>query len=224
LADVWGKTMDPPEVLERVRDGLALVDRVAKGFACALGSSVEIEDWVGYGRMGLLAAARAFDPNRGPSFEGYATIRVRGAIWDAARAEAASRVRGSTADTSTAETGVARSRGLRNLCELLAETSTLATFGVLDSTRQEGALGVAGSDPERDLSNAQLVALVARWVRDLPHGEAELVWRHYFEDESLDRIGQDLGISKSWASRLHHRALKRLSRQARRASLAPRAA
>jgi RNA polymerase sigma factor FliA len=181
--------MDPPEVIERVDAGLALVDRIVRRFVRSRDCAVESEDLIGYARVGLLAAARGFDPKRGPSFVAYATFRIRGAIWDAARTEAAM--------------GVAR---------------IVAALGVeLEGTGREAGELVLGSDPEQEVSNAQLVALVLRWLPCLPDQEAALLRRHYFEGESLERIAQDFGISKSWASRLHGRAVARLGKQLRRA-------
>jgi len=213
--------MDSPEVIERVRVGLALVDRIARRFDRALDGSIEGEDLAGYGRIGLLAAARAFDPNRGLSFAAYAAIRIRGAIWDAARAEAAMRLRGVSAEhLPSQEFGAAHSRGIRKLSERLAETSPLGTLGVvLEVTSQEdGEFAVTYADPEQELSEAQFAAFVVRCIQDLSHEEAELVRRHCLEHERIDRVGQDLGISKSWASRMLGRAIKRLRKQARRLS------
>jgi RNA polymerase sigma factor for flagellar operon FliA len=45
----------------------------------------------------------------------------------------------------------------------------------------------------------------------LPENEAVLVRRHYLEGERFDHVAKELGLSKSWASRLHTRAIKRLT-------------
>jgi RNA polymerase sigma factor FliA len=215
--------MDPPQVLSRVRAGLVLVDRVAQGAGGALGGAFELDDLVGYGRIGLLQAARAFDPKRGLSFEGYATIRIRGAIWDAARSEAGTRLVGCASEPMRTEPMPAEQPGVTalqrawSLSEALAWPCPWATLGlVLEVTdHDERELAMIDADPEQELLNVELAASVVRWIRGLPYGQAELVRRHHFEDERLDRIGQDLGISKSWASRLHRRALKRLAWLAR---------
>ena len=47
-------------------------------------------------------------------------------------------------------------------------------------------------------------------IRTLPERERELLKKHYFEGKDLDEAGSELGISKSWASRLHARAVERL--------------
>jgi RNA polymerase sigma factor for flagellar operon FliA len=53
---------------------------------------------------------------------------------------------------------------------------------------------------------------IARVCARLPVREYALVRAHYFHGEPLDAAGRRLGISKSWASRLHQRALQQLRR------------
>ena len=48
-------------------------------------------------------------------------------------------------------------------------------------------------------------------VRDLPDRERALIDRHYFGGEPFDEIAKDIGISKSWASRLHAQAIQKLA-------------
>jgi RNA polymerase sigma factor for flagellar operon FliA len=69
----------------------------------------------------------------------------------------------------------------------------------------------ARSNPEEALGNAELLAVVRTAILDLPREEQELVRRHYLEGERFDRVAADLGLSKSWASRLHTRAVQRLA-------------
>jgi RNA polymerase sigma factor for flagellar operon FliA len=73
----------------------------------------------------------------------------------------------------------------------------------------------ARSSPEEALGRAELLAVVREAIGSLPREEAELVRRHYLEDERFDRVATDLGLSKSWASRLHTRAIQRLATKLR---------
>jgi RNA polymerase sigma factor for flagellar operon FliA len=50
-------------------------------------------------------------------------------------------------------------------------------------------------------------------IEDLPEDEATLIRRHYFNGERFDHVAGELGLSKSWASRLHTRAVRRLSKR-----------
>ena len=63
------------------------------------------------------------------------------------------------------------------------------------------------------LAHAQLLDSVRRAIDDLPPDEATLVRRHYLEGARFDQVAASLGLSKSWASRLHSRAILRLSKR-----------
>jgi RNA polymerase sigma factor for flagellar operon FliA len=67
------------------------------------------------------------------------------------------------------------------------------------------------ADPEEALGRAELLAVVEKAIGELPENEAVLVRRHYLEGERFDHVAKELGLSKSWASRLHTRAIQRLS-------------
>lgn len=223
---------DSPEVLERVYAGLEIVEQVARRFARALGGTLEVDDLAGYGRVGLLTAARRFDPAFGPPFEAYARFLIRGAVLDAVRGMALprrtyERLRAIEAATRISEGliestffGAPAPSMAQKRAEAEAAMATAMALGVMAdvAAQADGELiSVERSDPEQELSNAQRRALVLRLVSELPHEEAELIRRHYLEDKSFDEVAQDLKISKSWASRLHTRAITRLSKQVQRA-------
>ena len=58
--------------------------------------------------------------------------------------------------------------------------------------------------------HAAEAARVRTAVAELPEQERTLVERHYFGGERFDKVAAELGLSKSWASRLHTRAVARL--------------
>ncbi len=54
-------------------------------------------------------------------------------------------------------------------------------------------------------------------IAELPEQEAMLVRRHYIEGDRFDQVAAELGLSKSWASRLHTRAIQKLTKRLRAA-------
>src|SRR5690606_27550013 len=62
-----------------------LVRRIAHHLAARLPASVEIDDLVQAGMIGLIEASRSYDPEQGASFETYASIRIRGSMIDESR-------------------------------------------------------------------------------------------------------------------------------------------
>ena len=47
-------------------------------------------------------------------------------------------------------------------------------------------------------------------IATLPEKEQALLKKHYYEGKTLDAAGAELGVSKSWASRIHAQAIDRL--------------
>jgi len=228
------KTEDPPETLERFESALDLVEILARQLGRTVGSHVDLGDLMSYGREGLLDAARRFDPERGVPFRAYASYRVRGAMVDGMRSMARlprrihERIRalesanefneGRLEDLGApAGAGSARAEADRALADHLAGMATAMAMGLVSKSAhgEEGELvGVAGDENAEDaLANAELMAVVREAIEGLPHEEKELVRRHYLEGERFDQVAAELGLSKSWASRLHTRAIGRLTKR-----------
>ena len=70
---------------ELVRQALPLVGHIVRDMLSRVPGHVQREDLMSAGMLGLAQAARAFDPDRGVSFSGYAATRIRGAIVDELR-------------------------------------------------------------------------------------------------------------------------------------------
>jgi RNA polymerase sigma factor for flagellar operon FliA len=229
---------DAPEVIERFESNLDLVDILARQVGRAVGRSTELDDLLSFGREGLLDAARRFDATRGVPFRGYAGFRVRGAMIDGVRTlsrlprRAHERLRGLEAATRVSEgaledlgapaaPGTTRAQAEQALNDHLAAMATAVALGLVATTARgdDGEpLNVApDDDPEEATAKAELTALVRTAIDTLPMEEATLVRRHYLNGERFDHVAAELGLSKSWASRLHTRALGRLSKRLRNA-------
>jgi RNA polymerase sigma factor for flagellar operon FliA len=204
--------------------------------AYSLGRRSEFEELRSYGQEGLLLAARRFDPSQEVPFRAYATYRVRGAMIDGIRKSAQlprrvheklrminaadSYSESATPDaTAEAAAGGTRADAQRRLDDHLARMATAMAAGMVARTAigEDGELtGVSNErSPEEALEHEQLRALLKAQVDELPEQEAELVRRHYFEGERFDHVAAELGLSKSWASRLHTRAIGRLTKRLR---------
>ncbi len=89
--------------------------------------------------------------------------------------------------------------------------------------RREALVGDAPAmdsvSPEDRLATAQLHHAVRASVARLPTRERRMHERMYFDEESMPLVSQELGISISWASRLHARAVAALWRDLRRRKL-----
>jgi RNA polymerase sigma factor for flagellar operon FliA len=223
---------DSAEVLERFQGNLDLVDIIARQTVRAVGNRGQLEDLVAYGREGLLEAARRFDPSRGVPFRSFANYRVRGAVLDGVRAlcpltrRTHARLKGVELVMGATEGALEDTYALRPpgsgaaeadqaVADHMGAIATAVAMGLLAQSARGGDEGPTlidpGATPEGALEEAQLLQQVRDAIDELPPREAELIRRHYLQGDRFDLVAAELGLSKSWASRLHTRALMLLS-------------
>ncbi len=227
---------DTPESRELFESNLSLVDQIASQVIRSVDNRLELDELRSLGMEGLLAAARRYDPDKGVPFRGYATFRVRGAMIDGVRKngalprrthqklkalEVGTRFAEDSAEERTTRPppGQTRADAQAALDDYLARVATAMAVGLLATTAriEDGhVVAVSPDEPADDvLAREQMLELIKSQIDKLPHEERELLRRHYFEGERFDQVADELGMSKSWASRLHTRAVGRLTQQFR---------
>ena len=112
--------------------------------------------------------------------------------------------------TATAGSGEVEER-VRDLAEALSGVA--AVFVTLLGRHEEQQLLDERAAPHEQLERLQLAERVRRALTKLPDKERHLVEQYYFHDQTLEQVGAGMGLSKSWTSRLHARAIA-LLRQA----------
>jgi RNA polymerase sigma factor for flagellar operon FliA len=229
-----GRIDDPSYVVhQRIEECQGMVRSLALSVSRKLPSSVELDDLIAYGQVGLGEAARDFDPSRGSRFSTYAYYRIRGAIYDGVSKMAwcdrtrASQVRydqmsnevlrlESEADASAEASDLEGDAcWLRNVSQTLAVVYVASHAGCEPSEEERGPAGLV----DRSSPDAATVAIrreiskkLHAFIEALPPMAAGLIRGIYFEGLTLHEAGQRIGVSKSWASRLHSRALGQLAR------------
>jgi RNA polymerase sigma factor for flagellar operon FliA len=210
-----------------------LVRSLASQIHRKLPGHVELDDLVAYGQVGLAEAARDFDPTRGNQFTTYAYYRIRGAIYDGlSKMMWVSRARYNRIryehladevlqledeDNGEEDPSIEDdSRWLRDVSRALA---------VIYLSTQGGPRGSDGGQIDLEDPSAPQPATAAmdREVKEklcelidaLPSEAGTLIRAVYYEGLSLQEAGERLGVSKSWASRLHAKTLQRLARALR---------
>jgi RNA polymerase sigma factor for flagellar operon FliA len=234
--DVAAAAKDGPEVLARVRQGLDLVDLVARHLVQHVGRCVAFDELRSFGSEGLLSAARSFDPDRGVPFRRWAAIRVRGAMIDGVRSlssiprsvyrrmkvlEAADRVQEARVEEDAASPATTAEQADERLGSYMAGIATAVAMGLLGQ-RVEGSEGEAterGLSAEEQMQREELFAAVRAAIESRPDPEKQLLQRHYFDDVTFEQAAVELGLSKSWASRLHARAIEAIGRELKRAKI-----
>jgi RNA polymerase sigma factor for flagellar operon FliA len=226
--------VDAGERRRLVEEHLPMVRAIAATVRRQLGARLELDELVGYGSTGLMEAADRFDPVHGVKFSTFAWHRVRGAIYDGlremghmkradyARLQVATRASEILENLAEREQGAARAGAgatpaaptveddLRSLHDALASvTATYVTS--LEALAEQGAEFAADEEPLDELLDARAApARVRAVLGTLPEKERHFIEKHYFEGKSLLQAGVELGLSKSWSSRLHARAVELL--------------
>jgi RNA polymerase sigma factor FliA len=198
----------------------ALVVATATKVRRELDLVVPLDDLIQFGFYGLLDARRRFDPTRGAQLSTYAYYRIRGAIIDGVRKmaylprRAHARLRAleggdaaleAIGDSRAADAG-ARTDRARTAADIDEALGRLTAAYVLSAVGQDED-AAQPENPEERLLGRELSGRIERAVGALPERERALVMGFYFEGRRFDEVAAELGISKSWASRLHTKAL-----------------
>jgi RNA polymerase sigma factor for flagellar operon FliA len=223
---------DSPAVLARLAEGLDLVDMLARQLRRQFGPYVQYDDLVSQGREALLAAARSFDPDRGLVFRRWANLRIRGAMIDSVRSsgnlprrvyrklravQAADRVHEVAAEEHAAAPPGTPEQADAKITDQLGTAAMAMAIGFLARRSSDALEGIAdpSASPEEAFGLAEILAAIRTAIAERPEAERHLLQRHYFEDANFDEAARELGLSKSWASRLHARAIEGLARTLR---------
>ena len=175
-----------------------LATRVARGMNVPVGAVADADDLESAALVGLIDAVDRFDPDRGVPFEGYATLRIRGAVLDEVR--------------RVDELGRADRRRQREAQAQGVEGSYIATVSLDDLIEQ----GYGGEEQQDELAERYEAEDLRMRVRSamacLPPRQREVLERYYGQSLTLREAGQRMGISEARACQLHGRAIQNLRR------------
>ena len=216
---------------ELINQHAPLVKRIAYHLMSRLPPSVQADDLIQAGMIGLLEAARNYDPSQGASFETYAGIRIRGAMLDEIRRtdwtprsvhRKARQVAEAVREIENREGRDARDSAVAELLGITIEEYHRilqdATGARVFSFEDPGAGGDdneirsldEGNQPLDELQSASFQDALAEAIAGLPERERLVMALYYDEELNLREIGEVLGVSESRVCQIHGQALIRL--------------
>ncbi|MFL5318231.1 MAG: sigma-70 family RNA polymerase sigma factor [Myxococcaceae bacterium] len=201
----------------------SLAAQVRKQFNAQL----ELDELMSYGQIGLLEAADRFDSKVGANFLTFAHYRIKGAIYDGLRkmgvlrgsdqrsSYASERSSAYLTNLSDREMG-GSNRGGSFADDVKDISDAVEGLAVIFAASMDGAdqlgMGEGGATIPADerLELEQQKTRIRAAIATLPDNERKLLEGYYFHGKTLEEAGAAIGQSKSWASRLHARAVERL--------------
>lgn len=216
-------TPDRDELIERHRTYVrALAVQAIKN----LPAHVELEELIAYGELGLVEAAERFDARRGFAFSTFAHYRIKGAIYDGLRqmgyfSRAAQRRAKFAANAndllqSAADDAQAAHDHAPALDDEIGEVQSLidalipAFMLSLDSDSMPEIADRTSESAFERVAHDEMLSLLHLALTELTEDEQNLLRALYFKHTPTTELAKQMGVTKSWVSRLHAKAIKRL--------------
>lgn len=215
---------------------LPLIRKLAGKLSIALPPSLDEEDLVGSGIIGLLEALDRFEASRGVQFSTYATWRIKGAMIDEIRRtspaprsffsqyrqvhQAEESLRQSLNREPSREE-IASSLGWSanmveqvwasyNLMSVVSLEKMIFTGDGEESLTLEGVISSPDQTPEEMLADKEQIEILASAIEKLPEREKLMLSLFYYEELTKKEIAGLMKVSAARISQLHARAIERL--------------
>jgi len=206
-----------------IQQYLPYATSIANKVLQTLSNEVDIEDIICNARLGLLEAAKRYDAKFNVDFKTFAYYRIKGAIYDGLRKTGwiprslYAKIKFEQASNdylqSMSEKGAAAKKSDEEPSEMYDTVNSLASIYIISIDASEEPLEIKdekSADVERKAEFQKVKEFMRQGIEELPEKERKLIKMYYFQNKTLEESGEKLGLSKSWTSRLHARALELL--------------
>lgn len=208
-----------------------LVKKIAHHLLARLPASVQVEDLIQAGMIGLLEAAKKYESSKGATFETYAGIRIRGSMMDEVRKgdwvprsvhRNARRISEAIKIIEDREGRDARDEEIANELNMtldeyfacLKDSNSGKLFSLDEVTESgEGMIDAGEHDhegPGQQHFEAEFKTSLVNEIANLPEREQMVLSLYYEEELNLKEIGLVLSVSESRVSQIHSQAAIRL--------------
>jgi RNA polymerase sigma factor FliA len=218
---------------ELITEYAPLIKKVACKIAVRLPHSVELDDLISSGVLGLMDAIDKFDPSKSTNFKTYAEIRIRGAILDELRSLdwVPRSVRQKLSRLEAAYTSLEQSFGRAPSDEEVAQSLGIDVVDLLDMLGKVHPISVVSfedlglgtereqrdflqcirdenvADPQTRLRYSRIRKSLGEAIETLPQKQRVVISLYYLEALNLKEIGKILGVTESRVSQLHSQAV-----------------
>lgn len=221
-----GKSSDERDWL--IADHTPMVYHLAKKISLSFPFPIDIEDMVAYGQIGLVEASERFDPMHGGKFSTFAYYRIRGAIYDGLRKMGVitrSRTHRFAANANDvlmteADDAAANNDGVSSTDDEIKKVQNVIDTLIPIYFLSIDAENVPEIEDEKavsadDIETRDLLGKIRDGLDEIKPEEADLLRKIYFKQSLMKDIASEMGVTKSWVSRLHARAIRHLQAKLR---------
>ncbi|TNC81957.1 MAG: RNA polymerase sigma factor FliA [Oleiphilus sp.] len=208
-----------------------LVKKIAHHLLARLPASVQVDDLIQAGMIGLLEAAKKYESTKGATFETYAGIRIRGSMMDEVRkgdwvprsvhrnarriSEAIKSIEDREGrDARDEEIATELNMTLDEYFACLKDSNSGKLFSLDEVTESgEGMIDAGEHDhagPGQQFFEAEFKTSLVNEIANLPERERLVLSLYYEEELNLKEIGLVLSVSESRVSQIHSQAAMRL--------------
>lgn len=216
-----------------IRKYVYLVNWVVNRLPVGSIQSVDKDDLIGYGTIGLIEAVDRFDPKKSSNFQSFAITRIRGSIYDHLRASdwltrgSRKRVKNLLKVASSLEAKLGRYPSDRDLAKELS-----ISLKELRIIQQEAQIGIFSLDEVSnhseentplidnvssnsiplldELEENELKELLTKAIEALPEREKTVIGLYHYKKLTFKEIAEVMSFSESRASQIHARAISLL--------------
>ena len=208
--------LSPAEMIESCR---GLVLKLAAETRKRYRLQIEIDELEAAGLEGLVQAQNAFEPGRGIAFTTFAYYRIRGAMLDNCRRLGLIKRRQKSQVLFEEAANEVLEQAARSAPPVVTQATTASwiaeafddmtvVFMMAEGKSPEPASRDRG--PDQHAESSELKQRLRRHLSDLSVEERTIIEGYYLEGRQLTEVARELGVSKSWASRVHTRTLRKL--------------
>jgi len=224
--------VDESERARLIEEHIDIPVRAAKMIYPRVREHLQFDELVSLGNQGLAESASRYDPTKGASFKTFAWYRVQGAIIDgirrmtvlprrvwhrlvALRAAADYLENRGERDAGARAQGTPEADGAEALAKIKQSIAAIRTMYMtsLEAHTEKTGFDPAAHEedsPDKQIDLRRISSKLADAIAKLPERERKLLELHYYDGLNLLEAGEKMGISKSWASRMHGQAVDRL--------------
>lgn len=232
----YSRNPKPSQNNARITELLPMVSHIARKVTIYLKPPLSFEDMVSAGIVGLVKAAKDYDPAFNTEFKTYAYIRIKGAILDELRSWSFISANAEKQIKTATQVGkqITNQTGLPPTDDVLAKElgiSTKKLYQIFDNARVQNFISIDDShdsedsqpslknfltapknnSPSQQLEKTELLNNLTNAIQQLPDKQRKVIILYYQQQLTMKQIAEILEITEPRVSQLHSSALFYLS-------------